>query len=308
MTYTNSRKKENISHLVLLFLIVSLWGCHDRIEGKQSFNDGWKYSLLDDSAVNDQDFSRPDYDDAAWQSVHLPHTANIEPLVVNDQWQGICWYRKTFQVPDGLKGKKLLIELEAAMNYSQIWINGNEVSEHHGGYLPVVIDITDHVLFGEKNIIAVRLNNMDNPITGPKPLKILDFNMYGGLYRNAWMIVKDKVHISHPNEAGIVAGGGIFITYPKVTAEQAVVRVKTHIENDEQAPKSVKVVQSVVLNGLVVAGTESETLVVSPNGDVSATVDIPVSNPMLWSPDSPNLYSLETTVLVDRTPVRNNFV
>jgi len=297
------RINENRNHLLLLFFIVSLLGCHDGVGEKQNFNQGWKFSLLDDSAVIDQDFNRPDYDDAAWQSVSLPHSANIEPLVVNDQWQGICWYRKTFPVSADLEGKKLLIELEAAMNYSQVWINGNEVSEHHGGYLPVVIDITNHVLYGEKNIIAVRLNNMDNPITGPKPLKILDFNMYGGLYRNAWMIVKNKVHISHPNEAGIVAGGGIFITYPKVTAEESVVRVKTHIENDEQEPKSVKVVQSVVLNGLVVAEKESETLVVSPNGDVSASVDIPVSNPMLWSPDSPNLYSLETTVLVDETPV-----
>ncbi|WP_372775240.1 glycoside hydrolase family 2 TIM barrel-domain containing protein [Mangrovibacterium sp.] len=295
--------KNKIFGLILLFVLSGSHNLKAEIIGRQNFNQGWKFKLLNDKTLWGDSYESPGLDDADWEAVSLPHTARLESLVVNNQWQGICWYRKTFPVSADLEGKKLLIELEAAMNYSQVWINGNEVSEHHGGYLPVVIDITDHILFGERNMIAVRLNNMDNPITGPKPLKILDFNMYGGLYRNAWMIVKDKVHVSHSNEAGIVAGGGIFITYPKVSAEESVVRVKTHIENDDQTPKSVKVVQSVVQNGLVVAGKKSETLVVSPNGNISSTVDIPVSNPMLWSPGSPNMYSLETTVLVDGTPV-----
>jgi len=289
-------------NILILLVFFALTGCQGNPGNKQSFNDGWKYKLMEDSTVYDQDFINPDYNDAEWSSVSLPHTAHLEPMVVNSQWQGICWYRKTFEVPAVFDGKKIMIEFEAAMNYSQVWINGNEVSEHHGGYLPVVVDITDHVEWGKQNTIAVRLNNMDNPITGPKPLKILDFNMYGGLYRNAWMIIKDKVHISHSNKAGIVAGGGIFITYPKVSEQESVVQVKTHVVNEGQTQKSVKVVQSVILNGLVVAEKESQTFNISPKGDVSATVDVSVANPLLWSPDAPNLYTLETTVLVEGTP------
>ena len=150
----------------------------------------------------------------------------------------------------------MFLELEAAMNFSKIWINGMLVSEHHGGYLPVKVDITKYVNKGD-NVVAIRLDNTDNKITGPKPLKRLDFNMYGGLYRNAWLHFSEKVYISDAVLAKKTAGGGIFITYPKVSETVSEVAVKAHFINEEKAEKEIKVLQSIFYDGTLVTEKSS---------------------------------------------------
>jgi len=231
----------------LLIFAFSLTSCEEpNYEAKVNFNKDWKFTKLANITTPDEDFSQSNFDASTWKNVSLPHTTNIEPQTVNDQWQGIAWYRKSFNVPVNPSKKKVFLELEAAMNFSKIWINGTLVSEHHGGYLPVKADITKYVNKGD-NVIAVRLDNTDNDITGPKPLKRLDFNMYGGLYRNAWLHFSEKVYISDAVLAKKVAGGGIFITTPKVTKEVSEVAVKTHIINEETSEKEVKVVQSIFM-------------------------------------------------------------
>ena len=238
------------------------------------------------------------FDDSEWKVVSLPHTARIEPLLVNDLWQGICWYRKKFNLTEEAENKKIIIEFEAAMNHSKVWVNGQLVAEHQGGYLPVVADITGFVRLDQENLIAVQLDNTDNSITGPKPLEILDFCMYGGLYRNARLVLKDKVYISHPILANKIAGGGIFITYPKVSEDESVVQVKTHVVNEYNEPKSVDVIQSVICDGKQIAKQKSSVLL-GVGEDAEVTEQIQLKSAELWSPSSPNLYQLRTTVLVD---------
>ncbi len=77
-------------------------------------------------------------------------------------------------------GKLLFLRFEGAMNVAEVWVNGNKKITHYGGYLPFVVEITDDILHQELNTVYVKLNNEDNTTTGPKPLKDLDFNMYGG--------------------------------------------------------------------------------------------------------------------------------
>ena len=95
------------------------------------------------------------------------------------------------------------------MNIAEVWVNGQKLIEHHGGYLPFIVNFTNVANFDKENIVVVRLNNQDNPVTGPKPLKILDFNTYGGIYRNVWLIAKDQLHITDPVGANKTASGGV---------------------------------------------------------------------------------------------------
>ena len=285
------------------FFVIVLCFSHVWASEVVSFNKDWKFTRLPvgpDEKILEvaPGFAMTDFNDSVWESVSLPHTARIEPQIVNDMWQGICWYRKKFNVPVEANNKKTIIEFEAAMNHSAVWINGQLVTDHQGGYLPVVIDATKFVMSGQGNLIAVQLDNTDNVITGPKPLEILDFCMYGGLYRNARLILKDKVHISHPIVANKVAGGGIFITYPKVSKEESVVKVKTHVVNEYNEPKSAEVIQSVIYDGEQIAEQKSSVLL-GAGEDAEVTNQIQLKNAKLWSPDSPILYQLETTVLVD---------
>lgn len=286
--------------LLILFFLVS---CEQQPSGRIDFNTAWTFHRMGDSDNGEDEFCLVDFDDSAWEQVRLPHTANIEPLVVNDQWQGICWYRKVFSVPMEYKDKKVFMELEAAMNHSKIWVNGEEVRVHQGGYLPVLIDLSKYLQPGEDNIITVRLNNTDNPITGPKPLRILDFNMYGGLYRNASLTVKEKVYISHPVLANRVAGGGVFVTFPRVSEELSEVSVKTHVINEQKEAVSVELVQSLLFQGTQVISTKSDPVKIDAGRDMEFVDLLPLEDAKLWSPKDPNLYQLHTTVLVDGEPV-----
>ncbi len=289
-------------YLIYSFFLIFLSMCscsNTEKSGKISFNDDWRFMIEDGFAAQNKTFFQVEYDDSDWEQILLPHSANIEPLIVNDQWQGVCWYRKSFFVPDIYDENEVWIEFEAAMNHSIIWLNGIKIAENNGGYLPVVIDVTDHIMPGKKNLIAVRLNNKDNPVTGPKPLKILDFNMYGGLYRNAWLIVKNRVHISHPVLEQVEAGGGIFITTPVVDEKQSMVRIKTHIVNRADHPQSVSIVQSLMFDGHLIQEKTSNDLVINPGEGIEELQTMEVNNAKLWSPDSPDLYHLKTEVLID---------
>jgi len=284
--------------IILVVAALAFQFCGDAVIFEDiKINEDWKFSKVDESKDLDSPIHAVDFDDSSWKTVSLPHTANIEPLTVNDQWQGICWYRKRIAISKGDSDKKIFLELEAAMNYSKMWINGIEVNENQGGYLPVIVDISNYVKAGEENVIAVRLDNTDNLVTGPKPLKRLDFNMYGGLYRKANLTTKEKIYISHPVLANKVAGGGIFITYPKVSEEESVVNVKTHLINEYKDSKSIELVQSIIRNGKVVEETISSNIKIEAENDIELTKQLTIVDAKLWSPKHPNLYSLETKVL-----------
>ncbi len=279
-------------------LALTLLSCEESVvlSKRVNFNSDWKFYQCEDKKDSETKYAEISFDDSDWEAVSLPHTSNIEPLVVNNQWQGICWYRKTFDMPNFSNNQKIIIELEAAMNKSTIWINGKEVTTHLGGYLPVVIDATNFIKKGE-NIITARLDNNDNPTTGPKPLKILDYNTYGGLYRNAFLSVKNKVHISHPILANKVAGGGVFITTPKVSNEESVVLVKAHVVNESMKSKTIEVVQSIFYKGELIKEQKSEKIKLEAESDQTVVDEYTLLKPHLWSPKTPNLYRLETKIV-----------
>jgi beta-galactosidase len=283
----------------ILFLLFTISGCttiDNEIfkHGKALFNNEWEFTIDSFGFTGPDQFINGD-GIVQWEGVSLPHTAKIEPLVVNDQWQGTCWYRKIFATQDSWDGKKLFLRFEGAMNVAELWVNGNKKITHLGGYLPFVADITDDINQEGINSIYVRLDNKDNPITGPKPLKTLDFNMYGGLYRDVFLILKNPVHISDEQFANIVAGGGIFVTYPEVTRKHATVSVKTHIVNSGKDLIQLKVSQSLERKGKRVAGS-SQMVTIEAGKDREMQQELEVRNPLLWSPQSPDLYDLKTIV------------
>lgn len=134
-------------------------------------------------------------------------------------------------------------------------------------------------------------------MTGPKPLADLDFNLYGGLYREAHLIVKDQLHITDPLLAGQTAGGGVFVTFPAVSSEQATVNVRTHVQNAAGVPRTF-VVRTTLLDaqGRAVASAESASLTLTAGADREIVQEIQVANPKLWSPSSPSLYQVRSEV------------
>jgi len=236
------------------------------------------------------------------QEVFLPHTPRLEPYIVNDQWQGICWYRKNIRIP---KGRHVLIRFEGAMNVAEAWVNEHYAGKHMGGFLPFVIDVTavlkengDRSSFAE---LKIRLDNHDNPVTGPKPLELLDFNMFGGLYREAGMMVRSSLHITDPILENAPAGGGVLVTYPVFSEEAVVMNVKTHIRyaplNEKEREQLVFTVQQTLMSGGRVCVMSRKDYTLNKNSFITAEDSLTVKSPSLWSPDNPFCYDLLTEVL-----------
>ncbi|MCH1925357.1 glycoside hydrolase family 2 protein [Shewanella sp. C32] len=229
-----------------------------------------------------------------WESVRLPHTPRLEPAVVDDQWQGIAWYQKTFEAAADWRNKVVQIRFEAAMNQADVWLNEQKVGSHLGGYLPFTLDLSSALRPGT-NTLLVRLDNRDNAITGPKPLHLLDFNTYGGLYRGVSLQVKDKLMITDEMLAQDVAGGGVFVTYPQVSAEHASVAVKTQLQNQYAEDKTLQLQQTLLWQGKTVASaTQQYHLAAGTTADF--TQQMTVTTPALWSPKTPHLYTLQTSL------------
>ncbi len=252
---------------------------------------GWEFLRDDPPGAQ-----RPGLDDASWEAVTLPHTARIEALIPT-QWQGVCWYRRRLRL-DGAGGSEVLLRFDGAMNVAEIWLDGERVGGHLGGYLPFVLDLSTKVLAGRDHLLAVRLDNRDNPITGPKPLAQLDFNVYHGLYRPVYLIRKDRLSITDPLLADRPASGGVFVTYPSVSRESATVRVQTHVRNGHAEPRAFRIRATLrAPGGAVVATATSAGATLDPGDDTEVSQELAVRDPELWDPAAPNRHTLDCEIL-----------
>ncbi|WP_461631439.1 glycoside hydrolase family 2 protein [Labilibaculum euxinus] len=268
------------------------------VKGRNSFNKGWEF-VKDVNVPVDELMNRNDQN-VSWEKVSLPHTANIEPLVINgDQWQGTCFYRKYFSVSKNLSGKHLGLYFEGAMQVAEVFLNGKLLYTNLGGYLPFYVDITKSVEFGVDNCLLVKLNNEDNPVVPPgKSLKVLDFNTYSGIYRNVWLDVKDPLHISNEMEVNHIAAGGVFVTYSNVSEESAKVHAQVDMKNDLATEKEVEIQLELIDETKAVVGSSSQKQALKANSTAKVNTDIEVKQPKLWSPGSPSLYTLRIKVLL----------
>ena len=267
---------------------------------KENFNKGWEFVKDIDTAVTKALFIKTASSELSWEAVSLPHTANIEPLVITEkQWQGYCFYRKFFTVPSEWTGKSVVIQFDGAMQVSEVFLNGKYVTKHLGGYLPFVVDISDKVGFDKENCLLVRLNNLDNPIVPPgKPFADLDFCYYSGIYRDVHLVIKDKLQISNSILADRIAGGGIYVSFNEVSEQSATVMVQTDIQNfglkDEKAKVKLALLDD---SGREVSSAEAPEQEVGAGKYTLYSQKFLVDKPHLWSPDNPYLYTLTVKVL-----------
>ncbi|MEK4604843.1 discoidin domain-containing protein [Bacillus sp. FSL L8-0099] len=274
-----------------------------------NFNNNWGFYRGDLAGAESVGF-----DDSAFAAVTIPHTMRLEKKHANGAsavYQGIGWYRKYFTIDESHRGKTINIDFEGVMIDSDVYLNGEKIYTHNGGYIGYSVDITSKVKYGQTNVLAVKVSSFDNPDTPPgKPLANLDFHYYGGIYRDVTMRITDKLHISDALQANKTASGGVFVTYPEVSSSKATVNVKTHVVNESDDAAQTKVISKLVdKNGNIVAQGETDTTNIAAGGDNQFNQNLTVVNPNLWSVDSPYLYSLVSEVynasnLVDSTTTK----
>ncbi|MCL1045035.1 DUF4982 domain-containing protein [Shewanella electrodiphila] len=280
------------NRLVLLFVLSTFTFSAVSADTESiSFNDGWKFSK--GKMVNAQ---KNDFDDSQWQSVTIPHDWSIEgpfDTKYNARNGGLPvfgdgWYRKEFTLPKNTQGKHVSVTFDAAMNNSNVYINGHLVGHRPFGYIAFEYDLTPYLNYDDKpNVIAVSLS--------PENFSARWY-AGAGLYRNSWLDINDDIH---------VAKWGTFVSTPKVTPTYAQVKLETKINNKGEAASTH--VRHVVRNlaGDTVIETPNIIHKLAANSQKIVTQLFDLANPILWDTENPHLYEIETlistnNVIVDR--------
>lgn len=295
-----------IPALLLLATVALSSSCHrsSREIIPVSFNEGWLF-IRQDSANFDKILPGiiPNH---KWEDVSLPHTAFIEPLVVEgQQWTGICWYKKLYRADRKQHHRHTGLLFDGAMNDAIVYLNGIEITRHTGGYVPFYVNLTNDLQYGRENEILIRLDNRENPQVPPgTPLDKLDFLWYSGLYRNVSLFVTDKLHITSPAESQAAFVGGIITGSSDVSRESATLSVSVHVDNDDRTPRSFRMKNTLLdAAGMEVASSLSELTSMEPGEGQRLITKLIVMKPALWSPDKPFLYTIRTELLSDNGAV-----
>ncbi len=300
--------KRIIFSFVFMWFAFSLWANHQpefstagffRLDnsGREVFsmNPAWRFYK---GAVDNAETK--EFNDKDWSVVSLPNGIEYLPTEASGciNYQGEVWYRKHFTPEAKLKGKKLFLHFEAIMGKSKVFVNGKLLAEHFGGYLPVVVDVTDVLEWNGDNVIAVWADNSDDPSYPPgKAQDVLDFTYAGGIYRDCWLIAHNNVFITDPNYENEIAGGGLFVAFGKVSETSAEVQLKIQVRNATKKSFS-GVIEYTLLqpDGRQVAYLNDKIQVKA--GRATTTADkLVVEQPKLWSPETPYLYNLLVRVL-----------
>ncbi|MBN1182065.1 MAG: beta galactosidase jelly roll domain-containing protein, partial [Bacteroidales bacterium] len=236
-----------------------------------------------------------------WKEVNVPHDWVVEGTFVHDNNlgsqpassgylpTGIGFYRKEFEVPETDLGQKISIEFDGIFRNSTVWVNGHYLGNHKSGYTPSNYDLTNVLRYGNegKNIILVKVDASEYEGWWYEG---------GGIYRHVWLVKTDRLH---------VARFGTYITTPLVTEKIAEVNIKTTLNNEYKEAKNVTLVSKIVDKKGFVLDTRSSVQVIEAFSSVEITQTGSVHNPLLWSPETPNLYKVLTEVFDNGNLVDN---
>ena len=227
--------------------------------------------------------------------VNLPHTWNAQDALSGkpDYKRGIGNYEKSIFVPNEWKGKRIFIRFEGANTIANLLVNGKHVGEHRGGYTAFVFELTNFLKYGENNSLWVRVNNAEQLEVMPL---IGDFNFYGGIYRDVYLMLTDDVCISPLD----YASAGVYLKQEKVSATEALVQARILLSNQSVSKKNV-ILQLKVKQDNKTIIQENKVLVINPdNKDIDVTFPLNFKNPTLWNGESsPFMYQVEVSLVID---------
>ena len=250
-------------------------------------NDDWLFTeQFEDSLM------APEYPENTLQPVRLPHTCKETPFHYFDEslYQMVSGYRRHLLIPKDWQGKRIQLTFEGAAHDSTVFCNGKKVGEHHCGYTAFTVDLTDNVLYGQDNLLCVRLDSREN-LNVPPFGYVIDYMTYGGIYRDVRLEVKEKVSLSD-----IFVHTAIDFRSSPVTAQ--ITSEITLTESNENVtirqyymPKSTAVAQESWR--LLCEQTVSADVSCDKEFSLTATI----TAPLLWDTEEANLYILKTQLL-----------
>ena len=245
----------------------------------------------------DTPYTQIGFSDLEWEKVNLPHDWAIAgPFNIGGAdgamgrlpVPGIGWYRKRLDIPASAAGKSLFLEIDGAMSYATVWLNGRLVGGWPYGYASWQLDLTPYVVPGRANQLAIRLEN---------PCDSSRWYSGAGLYRHVWLIETQSIHVGE---------WGTFVTTPRVSSDAATIDLKATVDNDAQADAVVNIDTAIYplnadgkTHGNLVAAMKTVTVTIPARGHSEIESSAVVLKPRLWGPvptQKPNRYIAVTTI------------
>lgn len=235
--------------------------------------------------INDDWLFTPDFKegylrgevDTTMERVRLPHTVRTLPYnyFSEEEYQTISTYARVITAPKEWKDKRVILTLEGAAHFAEVFLNGKRIGEHRSGYTAFSIELTEHLDIGEDNLLVVRLDSHES-LNQPPFGNVIDYMTYGGLYREAYLEVKESVYISD-----------VFVK-PEITG-----KIASEVKLSGPIPEGLVIQQT--------ATFEDETTLVVKKGVYSNSVSLHgfVKNVKLWTLTSPRLYDVVTEIYLD---------
>lgn len=237
-------------------------------------------------------YAQPAFNDSQWRLLNLPHDWGIEGPFQQElrgetaklPWIGVAWYRKHLELPSADAGRKIFLDVDGAMAYASVWVNGQQAGGWPYGYSSWRVDLTPFVKFGADNVIAIRLDNPD---------KSSRWYPGAGIYRNVWLVKTAPVRVSQ---------WGTAVTTPKITDDSATVRIKVTLDNSTPTEVAVSMTHEIFAlksdgsRGKSVAKTKAASATISASKSATLDSETAIRSPKLWDIEKPNRYVVVTTV------------
>jgi beta-galactosidase len=237
-------------------------------------------------------YTQPGFDDSAWRKMNLPHDWGIEGPFDKAApgstgklpWEGVGWYRKHFTVPASDKDRHLYLDIDGAMSYVCVWLNGQFVGGWPYGYASWELDLTRYIKVGGENVLAIRL---DNPPDSSR------WYPGGGIYRNVWLVKTEPVHVAH---------WGTYVTTQGVSHMVAKVSIRIRVDNDGDSASTVLVKNEVYEldaegnKGKIVVSIGTNDFQIAAHKTQSSEMQIQIKKPKLWSLENPHRYVVVTSI------------
>jgi hypothetical protein len=255
------------------------------------FNLDWKFAVGTQNGMEAKSFN-----DASWETVSVPHSATYAAPVHSAEQKAIgatvksdfC-YRKKFYCPQPVR--KMFIHFGAIMQTATVYVNGTAVGSHnHSGYIAFTFDISNAIVRGDTNVVAVRCNagNDGSIPPGGDGSQMPDYELFSGMYRDVYLICKDSVYVP--------------VRGQKITTTSSAMSAATTVTNETSAPKNVSLTMA-ILDGTVVKGTTTATASIPAKGSSVISASITPTGITPWSPSTPKLYSVQTIVSLENQVV-----
>jgi beta-glucuronidase len=248
----------------------------------------WRFAVDPNARGEAQGWADPGFDDSAWSPVTVPHTWNV--MADHFEYEGVAWYRRTFTLPDEAENAHLRLRFEAVFYRARVWLNGEYLGEHEGGYTPFEFDVSEIARPDQENVIAVQVDNLRATDRIPATLRpdwSFDWWNYGGIVREVSLHLSSRAFIAHQQ----------IVAVPHLVAadeaDTATVTTKVTINNTSSEPLEGTLTADVlddatdqsVLDVLLTSPVQ-----IPPGQSLDVELTTTISRPKLWHFDHPHLY------------------